>query len=98
MALQAQAFQILLYQSHLRRHLQVDHACHRLVAVSPGFRVVVGGFLDFCGWAQDYQAWLEYAVQQDADRAEAEALRALIDDWLSRDPGPASPIYLRYGD
>ena len=93
MALPAQVFQILLYQSDLHQHGRADHVGQRLVVVSRACRVVVGGFLDLTELIHDYQNWLDYEVQQGWERAESEALGALIDDWFNYEPGAASPFW-----
>ena len=93
MALQAQVFQILLYQSDLHQHGIQDHACQKLVATSRDCRATVGGYLDLSEYIHDYQNWLDHEVQQDCERAESEALGALIDDWFGYSVDQASPFY-----
>ena len=48
--------------------------------------------MDLTELIHDYQNWLDYEVQQGWERAESEALGALIDDWFNYAPGAASPF------
>ena len=54
--------------------------------------MAVGGFLDLTELIHDYQNWLDHEAQQGWERAESEALGALIDDWFNYEPGAASPF------